>query len=207
MFKKFIPTTMTFLLGVVVGSLFSNASPIPISLPVTSDLRPKESSVATPTSSPIPKNYFDFDVANQPDTSSYVHLTNLPSSDVSQLPYKNEARELIDDEVFSNSSGIDPIVRDIDVNNDGDAETLVLTSNSEDNSPHQLYVIKDNQIIFETEPMSYLGFNPSPSKSGFYFYTTPNDTIGQGFFIYRIIWQDGKLIPVWQQRTHFYQYL
>lgn len=155
----------------------------------------------------IEKLYFDFDVATQQDTSSYIKIGEMPSSEVGDIGYKNEAQEYDEDKMMSREFGMEPIVREADLDNDGVAERVIIKASSLNNSPNILYVIKDNKIVFESAPMNFVGYFPSPAGNGFYLDATPDTEVGTGYRLIRVVFEDGKFVPVWQQRVRFFKYL
>lgn len=206
MVKKILKKKVSILylpLLLVVGIVWGLAYSKPGTLPVTkSGAEGVESETTT-----IDKLYFDFDVETQSDTTSYLKMAGMPSSEVGDIGYNNEVQDYDEVKMMSRDFGMEPIVREADLDNDGVVETIILKASSLKNSPNILYVVKDKKIVFESAPMSFVGYSPSPASNGFYLDATPDDEVGTGYRVIRIVWKDGKFVPVWQQRVRFFKYL
>ena len=153
----------------------------------------------------IPKEYFDFNVETAENATTYVRFSGLPSSDVADVGYSVDVVEYNEKELFTSMYGL-PDVEDYDIDNDGTDETVLLTSVAMTHSPHQAIIVKDGKIIFQSEPLSELGFMESESKNGFYLYGTPANEIGTGYRMIRFAWVNDKLAPVWQQKVTYLNY-
>lgn len=196
---KVIYLPIALVLGVVLGSLSTSNKVTLIGKDTV------EKKTAEPVM--IGKEYFDFDVETQTDTTSYLKIGEIPSDDVSDIEYSNEERDYDEKIMMKPDFGVEPIVREADLDADGIKETVVVKAASLKNSPHQLFVIKDKKIVFESSPMSYVGYDPSPASNGFYLYATPDSEVGTGYRVIRVISKDGKFVPVWQQSVKFFKYL
>jgi len=196
---KVIYLPIALVLGVVLGTLSTSNKVTPIG----------KDTVGNKTAEPvmIGKEYFDFDVETQTDTTSYLKIGEMPSDDVSDIEYSNEERDYDEKVIMKPDFGVEPIVREADLDADGIKETVVVKAASLKNSPHQLFVIKDKKIVFEISPMSYVGYDPSPASNGFYLYATPNGEVGTGYRVIRVVSKEGKFVPVWQQKVRFFKYL
>ena len=185
--------------GMVLGIVYFSNKAVPINKE-TGESKISESVM-------ISKEFFDFDVETQTDTTSYLKIGEMPSRDVADIEYSNEERDYDEKIVMQRDFGVEPIVREADLDNDGVPEMIVVKAASLKNSPHQLFVIKDKKIVFELSPMSYVGYDPSPASNGFYLYATPNAEVGTGYRVIRVVPKEGKFVPVWQQRVKFFKYL
>ncbi len=194
-----IYVAVALVVGVMLGMLYTSKKVVPIGKE-TADSLTAESVV-------IGKEYFDFDVETQTDTTSYLKIGEMPSGDVSDIEYSNEERDYDEKIIMKPDFGVEPIVREADLDTDGVKEMVIVKAASLKNSPHQLFVIKDKKIVFEISPMSYVGYDPSPASNGFYLYATPKGEVGTGYRVIRVISKEGKFVPVWQQRVKFFKYL
>ena len=205
MMKKIMKKKVTILylpLLLVAGIVWGKADPQAKRQPVAkSDTQQMEEKARG-----IDKLYFDFDVETQADTTSYLKMAGMPSSEVGDIVYNNQVQDYDEEKMMSRDFGMEPIVREADLDNDGVAERVILKASSLKNSPNVLYVVKDDKIVFESAPMSFVGYSPSPASNGFYLDATPDDEVGTGYRVIRIVWKDGKFVPVWQQRVRFFKY-
>jgi hypothetical protein len=147
----------------------------------------------------ISQEYFDFDVLNQENTTSYVELSGLPSSDTSKISFSNTNHS------YEHHDG-DSEGESIDLDGDGQDEIVIYRSVAMTHSPHQIIIFRDGQVVFESEIMSRVSLSQSPSGNGFYFYGTPREEIGSGYRVVRFIVDGDSFKPVWQQRIEYLQF-
>lgn len=115
------------------------------------------------------------------------------------------------DDYFSNRSETanKPILADVD--RDGEKEQIVLTANEGGNHPyHSGYILKNGQIILHI-PLNNGTIEPSTDGNGFYAKTVPLEDkflklgacCSAGYRIYRVIFEQGKFKPVWEQNVFY----
>lgn len=94
----------------------------------------------------------------------------------------------------------------IDVDNDGKKEEILYAWTASNHPPHKVYVIKDEKIIYHSKGRgrANISLSESESHNGFYIWETTGETplFGVGAYkLTRFIYEDGKFIPVWYQKT------
>lgn len=120
---------------------------------------------------------------------------------------------------FSNWGQTINRIEEADVDKDGIPEKLITTSNiGANHPPHHAYVVKDNVIIASVELISgYI----KPAKDGNGFYVKDPDPAGDwgegmsylsplccpmGYRIYRVVYEDSRFVPVWEQDVIYLQF-
>ena len=97
-----------------------------------------------------------------------------------------------------------------DMDNDGQKELLVETSGIGGNHPPQMaYVIKNRKIIASVEILVGHVF-PAKNGNGFYLkegnFDTDSLCCATKYRLYRIVYENNKFIPVWQQDGSYLQF-
>ena len=98
-------------------------------------------------------------------------------------------------------------VEDADVDKDGKNEKLIITSGIGGNHPpNNGYIVKNNTIIASTD---FAGGAIYPSKDGNGFYIREPDysdapmCCPKRYLIYRVVYEDGQFVPVWEQEVYY----
>lgn len=145
---------------------------------------------------------------------------NDPLSTANKIVNENykEYGELIGGS-FSNWNQAISNIEEADVDKDGIPEKLITTSDiGANHPPHHAYVVKDNVIIASIELISgYI----KPAKDGNGFYVKDPSPVGDwgpgmsylfplccpvGYRIYRVVFEDGRFVPVWEQDISYLQF-
>lgn len=155
---------------------------------------PVEERTKPPTFS---NEYLDFNVINKPNTTSYVRLSGLPTSDISDIHYTSEPKIYEPLEEDEQNHG------HYELSVAGQEDEVFFRSIAMDPPAYQMIVVRENQIIFELEPMSNLSIETSPSGNGFYLYGSLPAEIGSGYRVIRFITDGESFKPVWQQKVEY----
>lgn len=129
-------------------------------------------------------------------------LWSLPEQPTADLPTGNMSGLKPFDE-NEGSSGFDPLIEwqinNIDINGDDIDEKAMINGIGLSGFPHIVRIVKDNMVVFEFEGTRVGIENVSGEKPGFIL-TSEIWQEESGKRVRYIIEEDGKIVPLWQQR-------
>jgi len=177
-------------------------------------------SIPHPISHPIEINHEK--IAIKPVKRSEIKLDPLSASDPLSTSYRSVDEnyqhygELIGG-FFSNKGEKIVSLKKADVDMDSVPEKLITTANfGANHPPHHGYVVKNNVIIASIEFITgYI--KPAKDNNGFYLkdpvsnpdalssYLEPM-CCPKGYRIYRVVYEDNRFIPVWEQNISYLQF-
>lgn len=149
----------------------------------------------------ISAKYFDPDEVFQFDSEKTVlfggdlEITNLP------VPIESDGVEVLNKKLKVDSfDGDIESGEKIDVDGDGLLEEIFYASVAMTHKPHIAMIVKNNKIIYESDALARAHISGSKSKNGFYIseqFNIGDYPVVGGHRKTRVIFEDGKFIPVW----------
>lgn len=155
----------------------------------------------------LPREHFDISPlppSDKYDVSERVEIGELPTTDITLTKYSNKKYPFKEPETYL---GQNPLyLEPADVDGDGKEEKIVLSWSAMTRGPHNLQIVKDEEVIFEATDLPRVWFEPSGSHKGFYV----GSEIGEsgsccfaGKKLVRFILENGEFRPVWEQKIHY----
>jgi hypothetical protein len=169
----------------------------------------------------IPKEYFDDlqQVWGSDDISAYANQyspRSKPHKVETKLNYQNLNKAISGniEEQYSKSGDIAQkrinSIEQFDIDSDGIDETLVLFNEGMNHTPHGIDIYKGNTLIFTIQDLVRAKIIQSKDGNGFYIQTDQVGSEGlccsKGYNLFRFVWNENKLDPVWEQEVDYLKF-